>query len=130
MWLIGLRPQMGTLSPTSTASTTTARERPVVRPPLRAPSGAAEHFERGAQGLRAVRRPGRAFFQRSEMTAGPLHVPAAPRASAQARSGLAAHFVAPLWRAPLVQSAKGKRLMEKRGIFTLRVRPRFGPTFT
>ena len=58
---------------------------------------------------------------------GPLHVPTALRASAQERSGLAAHFVAPLWRAPLVQSAKGRALIEKRGIFTLRVQTPLRP---
>jgi len=86
----------------------------VVRPPLRA----AEHFERVAQCLRAVRRPGLSFFRRSGMKAGPLRVPTALRASAQERSGLAAHFVAPLWRAPLVQSArtKSERSLLLRGI--------------
>lgn len=128
----------------------------MVRPPLRVPFGAAGHFERVAQRLRAVRWPGRKLFQWSEMTVGPLHVPAALRASAQERSGLAphfvaalwraprkrlcsntgaldglaAHFAAPLWRAPLVQSAKGRGLIETRGIFTLRVRLRFGSPFT
>jgi hypothetical protein len=54
-------------------------------------------------------------------------VPAALRASAQRRSGLAAYFVAPLWRAPLVQSAKGKSLIDKRGNSTLRVQTPHSP---
>src|SRR5712692_1346617 len=45
--------------------------------------------KRVAQCLQAVRWPGLELFQRSEMKVGPLHVPAALRASAQERSGLA-----------------------------------------
>lgn len=45
--------------------------------------------KRVAQCLRAVRWPGLELFQRSEMNVGPLHVPAALRAYAQERSGLA-----------------------------------------
>ena len=59
--------------------------------------------------LAAVRWPGLKLFKRSEMKVGPLHVPTALRASAQERSGLVPHFVAPLWRAPLVQSAGTRR---------------------
>jgi len=73
------------------------------------PFRAADH-RRVAQSLRAVRWPGHELFQRSEMKAGPLHVPTALRASAQERSALALRFVAPLWRAPLVQSASGGSL--------------------
>ena len=97
---------------------------------VRQPWRAADQCERVAQYLRAGRWPSRDFFQRSELKAGPLHVPAALRASARERSGLAAHCVAPLWRAPLAQSAKGRALIETRGIFTLRVRLRFGSPCT
>src|SRR5205823_1866954 len=59
--------------------------RPVVRQPLRA----AEHCERVARRRRAVRRPALGFFQRAEMKAGLLPMPAALSASAPLRSGLA-----------------------------------------
>jgi hypothetical protein len=100
----------------------------MVRPPLRVPFGAAGHLERVAQCLRVVRWPSHKLFQQSEMKVGPLHVPAALRASARERSGLALRFVAPLWRAPLVQSAKGRALIETRGIFTLRVQTPHEPS--
>ena len=67
------------------------------------------------------------FFQRSGMEAGPPHVPAALRAATRERSDLAARFVALLWRAPLVQSARGRAPIKTRGIFMLRVRLRFVP---
>src|SRR5262249_18577396 len=57
----------------------------------------------------AVRWPGCQCPRWSERIAGPLHLPAALRASAEERSDLAAHFVALLWRAPLVQSAGTQR---------------------
>jgi len=86
---------------------------------------AADH-RRVAQCLRAVRWPGLELFQRSELKAGPLHVPTTLRASAQRRSGLATHFVALLWRAPLPQSARGRALIEKRGASTLHVQTPHG----
>lgn len=83
--------------------------------------------ERVAQPLRAVRWPGRKFLPRVEVEAGPLHAPATCSALAHSRSALALRFVAPLWRAPLAQSAKGRLLTEIRGIFTLRVQTPLSP---
>jgi hypothetical protein len=101
-----------------------ARQRPVVRPPV-----PGRRSERVAQCLRAARWPGFSFIQRSEIKAGPLHWPAALRASASECSALAPRLVAPLCRAPLVQSARGRALIQTSGIFTLRGRFRFSRSF-